>query len=53
VIFQVFQFGVRHFALGVGADRFENILNGDVVAGVFAGRDRPAVEDQARDVRSH
>ena len=46
-VFQLLQFGVGHFAGGVGAHRFEHILNGDVFAVVHAGGDGAAVEHNA------
>ena len=50
VVFDIQQFGVGHAAAGVGADGFEDVLDGDVAAVVAAREDGAAVEDDAGDV---
>ena len=50
VIFEVAQPRVAHLAGRVRADRFEHVLDRDVVALERARRDRPAVEHDARQV---
>ncbi len=39
----------RHFSGGVGADGFEDILNGHVFTVVVAGGDGAAIEHEARE----
>ncbi len=51
-VFQFVQVGVCHFSGGVSADRFEYILNGDVLAAIIAGRDGAPVEHEAGNVQS-
>ena len=51
-IFQSFQILVAHLARCVGTDRFEHILNGDVLAAKTARSNRPAVVDDARNIQS-
>ena len=50
-VFEFVQFGIRHFAGGVGADGFEHILNGDVFAAKAAGRDGAAIEHEAGNIQ--
>ena len=50
--FQFFQLGVGDFAARVRADGFVNVLNGDRVTFVLAGRDGAAIENQAGNVQA-
>ena len=51
-VFDFHQFVGGELAGGVGADAFEHLLDGDVLAAELAGRDAAAVEGQARDVQA-
>jgi hypothetical protein len=43
---------VVDFSAGVRADGFKHVLNRDGVAFVLAGRDGPAIKNQARDIQA-
>ena len=48
--FDLAEIGVGHPPGGVGAHRFEDVLNGDVASGESSRRDRSAVEQDARNI---
>ena len=52
MVFEIFQFGVRHLAGRMLADCLEHVLNGHVVPLELARHDRPAVEHERRDVQA-
>ena len=51
VTLQVVEFVGVHLPLCVGADALEDVLDGDVATLVFAGHDRPAVEEHRGQIR--